>query len=299
MARFIIQEGINNKKLYHILLASKTKSCPAWKVIQHVLSLDANGTYSYMQWMHTKNLYLFIAATCLVLPTAGCVSKAEMAAQTTLAAAANRSITCQAGADCQEKWKRAGQWIKANSTYAITTDSDRLIETNGPAGLDDHLAFTVTKKPHFKATDAVISDTSDIALLTRCNDWLGCSPSQLEAKAAFADFVIGSPAVAKPVLGVKVTAVTPEMAQKMQMPEVQGLAITAISPHSLAEKSGLSEGDIIVHYDGKSVLTESTLNDLVSNTPSGRQVNMDIIRGHINQTVTVDVEVPASVKPQP
>lgn len=241
----------------------------------------------------------FCLAVACLLTVAGCISNKELKEKYGLEASASRLVTCQAGVDCDEKWVRAEQWIRTNAAYQITTQSDSLIETAGPAGLDDRLGFTVTKKlikPPIPPVSAVAptlppaapaKDTYDIAFFTRCNNWFGCTPSQLRAKADFTNFVIGPPAAAKPVLGVKVAPLTPEMTKKMKFSGVQGLAVMAIVPHSVAEKSGLSEGDIILRYDGTPVTTEDALTKLVSNTQPGRQVTLDIIRGMKDQTITV------------
>jgi hypothetical protein len=264
--------------------------------------------------MRTIKRFCLIVIACL-LP-AGCMSKKEMGKQATLAGSANRLVICQSGADCDEKWSRAVEWVKANSAYGITKQTDSLLETAGPSGMDNHLAFTITKKlikiPPPLATTAPSAnivtppvatvtpgldilppvppkDRYNIALFIRCNDWFGCTPTQLEARAAFNTFIIGAPPAAKPVLGAKVAPLTLDMAQKMKIPGgLRGLAVMTVVPHSLADKGGLSEGDIILRYDGTPVMTESALNDLVSNTQPGQHINIDIIHGLKNQTIVVD-----------
>jgi S1-C subfamily serine protease len=228
----------------------------------------------------------------LLLAVTGCVSRKEMADRTKIVASADRAITCHAGEDCNEKWQRAQQWVSTNTTSEVTAQTDTLIETAGPSGLfDDRLGFTVTqkllKKNAEQQTAGAMPDTYEITLFTHCNNWFGCTPSSLDARADFATFVIGPP-VAKPVLGVKVIPVTLEMAQKMEMPAAQGVAVTAIVPNSLADKAELSEGDIIMHYKGVLILTEGMLTELVANGKPGQRVPMDIIRGRAHQTVVID-----------
>ncbi len=264
------------------------------------IPLDRGGARLYTQSMHIAKYFCLFAVAGL----AGCTPIKKTAP----AEAADRAVTCEAGADCEEKWHRAGEWVDANSAYEVKVQSGSLIETTGPLGLDDHLAFTVTRKPGFKKPDAPpaaaaplpdphappapapvpAKDMYDIALFTRCNNWFGCVPSQHEAKALFAEFVMGAAAAAKPVLGVKVVAVSPDMAQKIKMPGIQGVAVTEVTPNSLADKAGLHNGDIIVRYDGAPVATEAALLELVSKTPPGQHASLDIIRGRVQQVLTVN-----------
>src|ERR1700737_348580 len=56
-----------------------------------------------------------------------------------------RPIICIVGADCDAKWSRAVAWIKTNSTLKVQAQTDTVVQTAGPVGLEPTPAFTVTK----------------------------------------------------------------------------------------------------------------------------------------------------------
>ncbi len=98
--------------------------------------------------------------------------------------AANRPVTCKSGTDCQQKWSRATQWVKQNSAYKFQTISDNLMQTMGPLPDDPRPAYTVTKISTENNIYAIELDGG-------CDNMFGCIPSMLEAKASFANFVMG------------------------------------------------------------------------------------------------------------
>jgi len=193
---------------------------------------------------------------------------------------AGRSVTCQAGTDCEQKWSLVEQWIKTNSPYPIIANSDSLIATADPLRLDDSLSFTAVKTPGG-------NDTFDIVLDITCNDWFRCPHARLDARSRFADSIMGPPPPAL-AFGIKTNPVTPEMAQKLQMPNISGIIITEINSDSPAYKIGLREYDIIEKYNGAPVLAEDMLFDMIAKTPPGRHVDMVIIRNKLQQTLVVN-----------
>ncbi len=53
----------------------------------------------------------------------------------------------------------------------------------------------------------------------------------------------------RPVMGVSVKKMTPELARQIKVPVDYGLLIMEVHPRSLAEKAGLLPGDILVNID--------------------------------------------------
>ena len=138
-------------------------------------------------WAHRTNIGghhepLFIITSFLLLTA--CAPQMTPEQKTAMAVAANRPITCKAGKDCEEKWSRAVQWVKQNSTYKFQTLSDNLIQTYGPFDSDPRSAFSITKvaEGHNKYT---------IDFSAACDNWIGCIPSVIELKISFINYVMG------------------------------------------------------------------------------------------------------------
>ncbi|HET7292859.1 MAG TPA: PDZ domain-containing protein [Vicinamibacteria bacterium] len=59
----------------------------------------------------------------------------------------------------------------------------------------------------------------------------------------------------------------------------RGALVKEVEKDSAAEKAGLKEGDVIVRFDGETVRSVSQLRRLVSETPKGRPVPIEVRRG--------------------
>jgi len=60
---------------------------------------------------------------------------------------AARPVICRDGEDCRQKWARAVSWVSQVSTWKIQSQTDFLIETDGPGLASPRSAFTVNRKP--------------------------------------------------------------------------------------------------------------------------------------------------------
>ena len=90
-------------------------------------------------------------------------------------------------------------------------------------------------------------------------------------------------------LGVGIQEVTAERAKALKLREDAGVEITHVSADSPAEKAGLKAGDVVVQYNGTKVEGHEQLSRLVRETPVGREVKLDIVRGGATQTVTAKI----------
>jgi hypothetical protein len=97
-------------------------------------------------------------------------------------------ITCQAGPDCDLKWKRANTWVVERSGLKLKTKTDGLIKTEEPLskGVSRTLVVTITKNPTSQ------SGTYEIDFIGGCFSALSCVPSAAESRASFANFVTAS-----------------------------------------------------------------------------------------------------------
>jgi len=96
--------------------------------------------------------------------------------------------------------------------------------------------------------------------------------------------------VSRGYLGVGIQDVTPELAKSFGLPTESGALVANIYPGGPAEKAGIQSGDLVVGFNGKPIGTSHDLPLLVSQTPVGNQVNLDVIRKGIRKNFMVQVD---------
>jgi hypothetical protein len=92
-------------------------------------------------------------------------------------------VTCQAGPDCDVKWKRAYTWVVERSGLKLKTKTDGMIKTVESPGATRTLVVTITKNPTSQ------SGTYEIDFIGGCSSTLSCVPSVEESRTSFATFV--------------------------------------------------------------------------------------------------------------
>ena len=84
----------------------------------------------------------------------------------------------------------------------------------------------------------------------------------------------GTPAAARPVLGVTTT------------PSVDGVVVSGINPNSGAEAAGIQDGDLIVAVDGKPITTQTELGAAIRAHKPGDTIQVTYDRGGQKKTVS-------------
>jgi serine protease Do len=90
-------------------------------------------------------------------------------------------------------------------------------------------------------------------------------------------------------IGVMMQEVDGERAKALKLPEASGVEITVVEQDGPAEKAGLKVADVVLRYNGQRVEGNEQFARLVRETPSGREVKLEISRGGATQTVMVRV----------
>jgi serine protease Do len=90
-------------------------------------------------------------------------------------------------------------------------------------------------------------------------------------------------------LGVLIQDVTRELAESFDMEKPEGALVAKVLPDSPAEKAGFQVGDIVVAFNGKSVVTSSNLPPIVGITKIGSNVPVEIIRDGKSMTLKVEI----------
>ena len=86
-------------------------------------------------------------------------------------------------------------------------------------------------------------------------------------------------------LGVSIQPMTPELASKFGLSDVQGALVNSVIPNGPAAKAGLRQGDVIVDLNGAAVTDGNTLRNHVASTAPGTKVNLGIFRDHQKQQI--------------
>jgi serine protease Do len=157
----------------------------------------------------------------------------------------------------------------------------------------------------FLQTDAPINQgNSGGALISASGELIGInsqilSPSGGNIGIGFAipsnmargvmDQLVKSGKVQRGQLGVAIQPMTPELASKLSLPEVRGVAVNGVTSKGPAERAGVRPGDVIVAFDGQRIDDGNTLRNLVASTPPGTKVNLTLIRDGREQQLPVTV----------
>lgn len=94
---------------------------------------------------------------------------------------------------------------------------------------------------------------------------------------------------AKGWLGVSIQTVTHELALSFGVEGEKGALVNGVIIDSPAKKAGLKSGDIIVELDGKQIHEMKELLSIVSRTPPGKNVTVNILRNGKLEAVKVTI----------
>lgn len=90
-------------------------------------------------------------------------------------------------------------------------------------------------------------------------------------------------------LGIGVEDIDAEKAKQLKLKEDRGALITSVEPDGPAAKAGIKEGDVVMNYNGTPVEGRVELQRLVSETPAGREVKIEVWRNGAMQTLTATI----------
>jgi len=90
-------------------------------------------------------------------------------------------------------------------------------------------------------------------------------------------------------LGVRIQAVTEEIAESLGLDEKTGALVSSVSPDSPAEEGKIQSGDIILTFDGKKVKEMRELPRIVADTPIGKRVKVVVWRKGNKKTLRVKI----------
>jgi serine protease Do len=98
--------------------------------------------------------------------------------------------------------------------------------------------------------------------------------------------------VTRGFLGVQMQQVEPELARSCGLERPQGALAVYVHPDGPAARAGLKEGDVILEFNGRTIMDQHELLRLIAGTPPGSEVAMKLIwqgRERIVQVTVGDV----------
>ncbi len=79
-------------------------------------------------------------------------------------------------------------------------------------------------------------------------------------------------------IGITIQKVTPELKNKLNLPDEKGVLVSDVDSRGPADESGIKRGDVIVSFDGKPIRESRELPYIVASTPVGKTVSIEVIR---------------------
>jgi serine protease Do len=96
--------------------------------------------------------------------------------------------------------------------------------------------------------------------------------------------------IARGWLGVRIQAVSDEIAQSMGLDKTKGALIAGMTDGGPADKAGLQAGDVVISFNGKPVADSRALPRLVADTDVGKTVDIEVWRKGASKTMPVTVQ---------
>ena len=88
-------------------------------------------------------------------------------------------------------------------------------------------------------------------------------------------------------IGVRIQAVTDEIAESLGMEKASGALVAGVSPDGPADSAGIKTGDIILEFDGKAIGEYRELSRIVADTLVGSETNVIVLRDGEKQTLAI------------
>ena len=99
-------------------------------------------------------------------------------------------------------------------------------------------------------------------------------------------------------LGVNIQSITEDLAETYGLKENSGAFVSSVSPGGPAAKAGILDGDVILKFDGKDVISMRSLRAIVAQTQIGKEVDVEVVRKGQRKSLKVAVgRLAEDVKP--
>jgi len=132
--------------------------------------------------------------------------------------------------------------------------------------------------PLFDLSGNVVGINSAIFSPTGGNIGLGFAiPAEDAVKVV--DQLRGIGKVRRGWLGIVIQPVSEGLAEGLGLPKNKGEIIASVSPGAPADRAGLQQGDVVLKVNNQEVTEDNSLSYIVSNTPIGSRIPIEVLRG--------------------
>ena len=189
---------------------------------------------------------------------------------------------------------RLGEWVLAiGSPYNLrSTVTAGIVSAKGRSIPDNSREFKIES---FIQTDAAVNPgNSGGALVDKAGNLVGINTAIVSKTGAYAGYSFAVPvnivkrivddlmdfgSVRRAVLGVVMSPITQEIADKLKLSSLNGVYIVEVSPGSAAEQAGVKKEDVLVKIDSVQVTNASSVQEMVSGFYPGDKATLTVIRG--------------------
>jgi len=91
-------------------------------------------------------------------------------------------------------------------------------------------------------------------------------------------------------LGVRIQAVSDEIAETMGLEKARGALIAGTTDGGPAAKAGVLNGDVVLSFDGRPVADSRALPRMVADSQVGKTVNIEVLRKGQRKTMPITVQ---------
>ncbi len=91
------------------------------------------------------------------------------------------------------------------------------------------------------------------------------------------------------LLGVQIQDLTPELAEAMDLQNIQGALVSRVTPNSAAEKAGIQAGDVIVAINDKQITGSSELRTTIGLKRIGEKIQIELFRN--KQRISLNAQI--------
>lgn len=195
---------------------------------------------------------------------------------------------------------RLGEWVLAignpyNLTSTVTAGIVSAKARN--MGILRTQEFSIES---FIQTDAAVNPgNSGGALINTRGELVGINTAIASRTGAFTGYSFAVPVsivekvvtdlieygqVQRAILGVEIRNVTAELAEELNIDEIEGVYVSGVRPEGAAKQSGIREGDVIISIDESKVNSSAELQEVISKYRPGRKVKVIVKRdGNLKQ----------------
>ncbi|HRP10951.1 MAG TPA: trypsin-like peptidase domain-containing protein [Terricaulis sp.] len=193
---------------------------------------------------------------------------------------------------------------------------DIVLAIGNPFGLGGSLSVGVVsarnrdidagRYDNFIQTDAAINQgNSGGPLFNMAGDVIGVNTAILSASGASVGIGFATPtSIVRPVvdqilsfgetrrgwLGVRLSNLTPELAERAGWSGEGGAVVTRLTPNGPAQRAGLRIGDVVLRFGGRDVIDSRALTRMVGESAVGSSVEIELMREGRRMNIRAEIE---------